>query len=189
MLRLALLGLVLVAFARPAQADFFGPSSEKSGPFMLDLKIGPAFGLHDAGGAGREAFAYSAASLALDLGIAVTPDRRGYLLTPLQTLVGAWYTALLFPIGFEYDFKWTPGSTFLVARFSAGYALVHTYYLRKELSFAFLLPELGIRHVVKKRWNLGFDFFSLPIGFGKDDNGVVVSAIFYRMVFYAGANF
>ncbi|HEX6835314.1 MAG TPA: hypothetical protein VF334_02020 [Polyangia bacterium] len=163
------------------------PSSEKSGPLMINLRAGPAIGLKDTGGAGRPAFSTAAAGV--ELGVAVTPDRRGYLIMPLQVQPGAWYAAVMFPLGFEYDFKLSAKGPFLTARLSGGYALVEKYYIPKQMNFGFVLPELGIKHVWRKRWNLGFDFFSLPIGFGRDDNNVSIVAIFYRLALYAGVNF
>jgi hypothetical protein len=56
-------------------------------------------------------------------------------------------------------------------------ALVETYIFPKLLNFGFVLPELGIKYVWRRHWNLGFDFFSLPIGFGRDDNNVSIVAI------------
>jgi hypothetical protein len=163
------------------------PSGEKSGPLMINARVGPAIGLKDTGGAGRPAF--STAAGGVELGVAVTPDRRGYFIVPLQVQPGVWYVAYMIPVGFEYDFKLAAKGPFLTARLSGGYALVETYIFPKLLNFGFVLPELGIKYVWRKHWNLGFDFFSLPIGFGRDDNNVSIVAVFYRLALYAGVNF
>jgi hypothetical protein len=181
-------GLAIVGVALACGcAGWRVPSSEKRGPFMVNVKAGPAIGLHDTGGVGRPA--YSTAAAGVDVGVAVTPDRRGYLVASPQVQPGAWYIAYMIPIGFEYDFKLSPKGPFLTARLSGGYALVEKYVFNQLLNFGFVLPELGIKYVVGKHWNLGFDFFSLPIGFGRDDNGVSITAVFYRLLLYAGVNF
>jgi hypothetical protein len=77
------------------------PSSEKRGQLLVDVKAGPAIGLHDSGGAGRPAF--STAAVGVDVGVAVTPDRRGYVVVSPQVQPGAWYIAYMLPVGFEYD--------------------------------------------------------------------------------------
>lgn len=180
------LAIVLVAIVSGC-AGWRTPSGEKNGPLTANVKAGPAIGLHDTGGAGRPAF--STAAGGVDVAIAVTPDRRGYLVASPQVQPGAWYTAYMIPIGFEYDFKLSAKGPYLTARLSGGYALVEKYFQNQLLNFGFVLPEIGIKHVIRKRWNLGFDFFSLPIGFGRDDNGVSIVAVFYRLTLYAGLNF
>ncbi|MCU1280753.1 MAG: hypothetical protein JWM53_4299 [bacterium] len=170
-----------------ACAAWRGPSTDKSGPMMFNVKAGPAIGLKDTGGTGRPAF--STAAVAVEMGFAVTPDRRGYIVVAPQVQPGVWYAAYMLPVGFQYDFKLSLRGPYLTARLSGGYALVEPYLQSRLLNFGFVLPELGIKHVIRKRWNLGFDFFSLPIGFGRDDNGVSIVALFYRLTLYAGLNF
>jgi hypothetical protein len=178
----------IVAIMLTACASWRVPSAEKSGPLMVNARVGPAIGLHDTGGAGRPAF--STAAGGVELGVALTPDRRGYLIVPLQVQPGLWYAAYMFPVGFEYDFKLSAKGPLLTARLSGGYALVHKYlYPTQLLDFGFVLPELGVKYVWHKRWNFGFDFFSLPIGFGRDDNNVSIVGVFYRLALYAGVNF
>jgi hypothetical protein len=57
------------------------------------------------------------------------------------------------------------------------------------LHFGWMVPELGIKYVWRKRWNFGFDFFSLPIGLGYDDQNLQTTAIYYRLLLHTGANF
>ncbi|HEY2749094.1 MAG TPA: hypothetical protein VGL86_30955, partial [Polyangia bacterium] len=75
----AAIALAALLLARAAVADDWrAPSAEKLGPLMIDVQAGAAIGLHDTGGAGRPALLYSTGVVVVELGIAVTRDRRGY---------------------------------------------------------------------------------------------------------------
>jgi hypothetical protein len=78
---------------------------------------------------------------------------------------------------------------YLTARFSAGYALVLACCGAGKLDFGFVVPELGLKWVIRKRGNVGVDLLSLPIAFGTDDSHVQIVPISYRALFYGGVNF
>ncbi len=151
---------------------------------MLTLRTGVALGLRDTIGVGRKS--EHAGAIEIGLGVAVTRFRHFYLLLPLQVIIGPYYTAVMFPAGIENDFKLT-AHWYFCQRLSIGYALVLGYF-GGPYHFGFLLPELGFKYAQKK-WHLVFDLFSLPIGFGLDDNEHQTVAIYYRLMLGVGAHF
>ncbi len=180
----------LVAFTLASSANMRTASADawwsrktdaKAGPFMANLKLGPAIGVKDA----NTQFA-----LELDGGLAVTPDNAGYIVFALQFHFGAGSTGVIVPAGFQYDFALPVPGLFIYPRLLIGYAAFFTNVtiLAVEYSntsnFFALIPEFGVKYVLQKRWNFGFEPFSLPIFI--NGNG---TAIFYRLMFYAGANF
>jgi hypothetical protein len=161
------------------------PSAEKAGPVMLNARGGVSVGLKDTGGAGRPA--YDGASIELELGFAVSSDRQTYLLLDYQPLITSYYAAFMGGVGVEHDFRISERG-YVSLRLTAGYAPVTPIFSNKVLHFGWLLPELGLKWVLGRRVNLGFDFFSLPMGWGNDDNGVGITAIFYRIMLFVGVN-
>jgi hypothetical protein len=96
----------------------------------------------------------------------------------------------MIPLGFEYDFKLPLEGLYLAARISAGYGLVGTYntFTTHTLHFGFITPELALKYVVHRRWNLGIEPFGLPIALGRDDDAKLVLPISYRLLLSFGAN-
>jgi hypothetical protein len=70
-LRLTFAAVVVAFSTAPARADWLGPSEEKSGPFMVNVRGGAAIGLKDT--LGVRPFLTHGGSVGLDLGVAVTP--------------------------------------------------------------------------------------------------------------------
>jgi hypothetical protein len=52
----------------------------------------------------------------------------------------------------------------------------------------FIAPELVIKLVIARRWNVGLEPFSLPI-FIASNNGQTTTSIDYRILFFGGVNF
>src|SRR5215470_5223215 len=121
-LRLTGAALVVALGTVPARADWLGPSEEKSGPFMVNVRGGAAIGVKDT--LGVRSFLTHAGSVGFDLGVAVTPARRGYVLVPVEAIISPWYIALMFGVGFEYDVKLPVRGLYLSNRLTGGYAPV-----------------------------------------------------------------
>lgn len=161
--------------------DWLKGNDAKSGRFMANLKIGPAIGVKDA----NTQFA-----LMLDGGYAVTPDGNGYVVLALQFHFAGGTTGVIVPAGFQYDFALPVPGLFIYPRLLLGYAgfFANATILGRDFSRTFnffaIIPEFGVKYVLQKRWNFGFEPFSLPIFVNGDG-----SAIYYRLFFYAGANF
>src|SRR2546423_4127635 len=184
----------------------------KKGPFMLNLKFGGAFGLRDVvtgqgsipSVRGDDFFA-----LVLDFGFAVTPDHNAYIVVPLQFHVhdtGAacpingqfctyatnqpWQVVML-PVGFQYDIpiKAVPG-LYITPRLVAGYA-AYIPDVGNTIHAGFVAPEIGVKLVIKRQLNVGFEPLSLPIFFapGSPSTGHTFVTVDWRILWYAGMNF
>ncbi len=145
----------------------------KSGRGMANIKLGASFNL--LGMATQFA-------LVLDIGYAVTKNRNGYLLLPLQFQVGNGLTSFMVPLGFQYDFPLLRGF-YLYPRLSVGYAALIGFDPSGVLHSGLVLPELGIKYVPGRRVNFGFEPFSLPIFLRPDG-----ARLSYRLMFYGGIN-
>ncbi len=184
----------------------------KKGIFMFNLKFGAAIGLRDVvTGAGPDVPSVRSAdffALVLDFGVAVTPDRNGYLVLPLQfhvhdtgcttvfgqTCVGTvndpWQVVMI-PLGFQYDIpiKAVPG-LYITPRLVIGYA-AYVPDAGNTINAGFIAPEVGAKLVIKGRLNVGFEPFSLPIFFapGTPSSGRTFVTVDWRLLWYAGVNF
>lgn len=157
------------------------PPPEKAGPFMFNVKIGPAFCLFPSGCAHQGA-------IVLDLGAAVTRNRNGYLLLPVQFQFLPGASAIIVPVGFQYDVRLPFRGGYFYPRIMAGYAALLTDNSpgtpQTVVHSGVLIPELGVKYILNGRWNFGGEFFSLPFFFNA--NGPV---LFYRVQLSAGVNF
>ena len=174
------------AQARRVVLVYRGNPVEKNGPFMMNFRGGPAFGV-----ANNDNLRFLGAA-GIDLGFAVSPDYAAYIvLTPNVQFRDNFFNVQI-PIGFQYDIRIAPG-LYLYPRASIGYsALVYTasfdygpfrYYNSSTVHGGILIPEFGIKYVVNGALNLGFEPFSLPVFF--NGNGY---NIWYRFMFYIGFN-
>lgn len=166
------------AMQRPAAAAQSPLTAEKVGPFMANFKIGPAFGAHNTGHQG---------AIVLDVGWSVLSNKNGYLLLPLQFQFAQGGGAVVVPVGFQYDIPIhaVPG-LYLYPRLSLGYAafIASAEGETQTSHFGALIPEFGAKYVLKGRWNLGGEIFSLPVYF--NSGGAAVS---YRILLSGGMNF
>jgi hypothetical protein len=174
LIRLAALCLGLQCFlAATAHAQSFASDPGKTGPVMLNLKVGPAFGLN----AATVQFA-----LQLDAGFAVDAARRAYILVPIQFQITGGYSAIMIPVGFQYDFPLPVKGLYIYPRAFIGYSPLVAAGL-PTVHAGVIGAEVGIKYVLNRRWNFGFEPFSLPIIFNRD-----AAIVFYRFMFYAGVN-
>ncbi len=159
---------------------------EKNGPFMMNFRGGPSFGV-----ANNDNVRFTGA-LGLDFGFAVSPDYAAYIiLTPNLQFRDSFYNIQI-PIGFQYDIRIARG-LYLYPRASIGYsAQIFTssfdygpfrYYRSDTVHGGILIPEFGLKYVVNGALNLGFEPFSLPVFFNGDGYN-----IWYRFMFYIGFN-
>jgi hypothetical protein len=190
-IRLLVLGL-LVTVSHVASAAPAWMQPGKSGPFMLNLQIGPAIGAKDAINMG---------AIVLDFGFAVDADKRAYVLLPLQFQfanvsnsifgIGVDYTVgyVMVPAGFQYDIPipMVPG-LYVSPRIVGGYvAMTASCNGCNTQNAGFVAPEATVKLVMSKRWNLGLVPFSLPI-FITTNNGNTSTSIDYRILFFGGVN-
>jgi hypothetical protein len=213
-MRKIFLGLILLS-SICGRASAFPPwmQSEKAGRFMFNFKFGAAVGLRDvttdAPGVpsyrGDDYFA-----MVLDFGVALDDGKNAYLIFPIQFQVhdtGAsvcpfpgqpcvysghepWQTIML-PVGFQYDIaiKAVPG-LYITPRAIIGYA-AYVPDVGNTVHAGFVAPELGVKLVIKKRLNVGFEPFSLPIFFAPKFplSGNTFVTVQWRLLWYAGVNF
>ena len=186
---LCALGLLLCT-AGQARADgpFWQPQGTKAGPWMFNLKLGGAIGAYYNGpylGRGIDYFV-----LQTEAGYAITRDRNGYLILPLNFELTPGVATIMVPFGFQYDIPLPLPGLYLTPRISLGFAATvwdryyyyYGYYGASTLS-GVLMPEFGAKYVLKGRFNFGADLFSLPVFFNAD--GAVVQ---YRVLVYGGIN-
>ena len=189
----AFLVAALLVVAAPASAAPGWMQPGKAGPFMLNFHIGPAIGARNAINMG---------AIVLDLGFAVDHDRNAYLLFPLQFQfadvnynvfgVGGDYTVgyIMVPLGFQYDFAipQVPG-LYISPRLTGGYVAATASCNNCDTTHGgFIAPELTLKMIINKRFNVGLVPFSLPIFLGGNGNGGVSVSIDYRILFFAGIN-
>lgn len=150
------------------------PEPERPGPFRVGVKLGPSFGLRDLP---------TQLALQVELAVAVTPDRLGSVVLPVQLLVVGEPSALLVPLGFQYDFPLPLPGLYLSPRLGLGYAaLLDGNGTISHLGVA--VAELGLRYAPLRRLSFGLDPLSVPVLF--DAGRALVS---YRVLGYAGVTF
>ncbi|MCU1280992.1 MAG: hypothetical protein JWM53_4538 [bacterium] len=192
-MRIAVVALALFGLSHTAAAAPSWMQPDKSGPFMFNLQIGPAIGARNATNMG---------AIVLDFGFALDSGKHAYLLFPLQFQfanvgvsvfgVSNDYTVgyVMVPVGFQYDIAVpaVPGLYFS-PRIVGGYVAVTASCANCATSNAgFIAPELAIKLVIAKRWNVGLYPFSLPI-FISSKNNTTSTSIDYRILFFGGLNF
>jgi hypothetical protein len=190
----------------------------KAGPIMLNLKLGaniPVFLADTSRGgntlSGSRLLDAIPAGFAMqaEFGFAVDRARNAYLLFPFEFHVGGnsaggfttTHVQVVLPFGFQYDIPILPG-LYLYPRASMGYA---AYIIAASGGGAtstqtyhggMFTPEFGAKYVLKRRFNFGFEPFSLPIHFykpaatvgGRTVEGDIQVLLDYRLHFYAGVN-
>lgn len=186
----------------PAQA------ADKAGRFMANLKIGPAVLAYPTFSSG---VTLVQAALIAEFGFAVTPNRNGYLLFPLGFQLSPGSSLITIPVGFQYDVPLPVRGLYLTPRGIVGYtAAISSGTFCSGSSglsctsttfvshLGVVIPEIGVKYIIKGRFHVGFDPFSLPIYFGGSDgcnaSGTVctksaAAVVFYRLLFYGGINF
>ncbi len=158
-----------------------GPAPDKAGPFMFNIKIGPAFCLYPSGCAHQ-------GSIVLDLGAALTRNRNGYLVLPVQFQFLPGASAIIVPVGFQYDVRLPLRGLYIYPRIVVGYAALLTDGQpgtpQTVVHSGALIPEFGVKYILNGRWNFGGEIFSLPLLFNA--NG---AQLFYRVHLSVGVTF
>jgi hypothetical protein len=200
----ALAFVLLAALPRAASAFPSWMQEGKAGRFMFNLKLGPAATL--------KAFSYGSpvgtvevdhraqGAIVFDFGISLDQAHNAYILLGLQFQAnadsdyGSW---IMLPVGFEYDIPIhaVPG-LYICPRFSLGYAafVYNSSGTNDNVNAGFILPEVEGKFIFNRRWNVGFQPFSLPVFFGSQCfNGghgcVTVTWVSWRVLFSGGVNF
>jgi hypothetical protein len=181
----AVLGVTRAAGGQPATGETdagarVAPpvlSGERQEPgrrnFMLNVKIGPSIGLKDLP---------TQLALQVELGVAITPDGLGSIILPLQLHIVHEPSAVMIPLGFQYDIPLPVKSLYLYPRASLGYAaLFNDAGAISHMGVA--VPEVGLKYT-PGRFNFGLEPVSLPLLF--DGTRVLVT---YRVLAYAGVTF
>jgi hypothetical protein len=192
-MRIAVVALLLLGLSHTVAAAPSWMQADKSGPFMFNLQIGPAIGARNAINMG---------AIVLDFGFALDSGKHAYLLFPLQFQfanvgvnifgVSSDYTVgyIMVPVGFQYDIAipQVPG-LYISPRIVGGYVAATASCNNCDTTNAgFIAPELAVKLVIAKRWNVGLYPFSLPIFIARNNNQTSTS-IDYRILFFAGVNF
>lgn len=159
-----------------------GPPPDKAGPFMFNVKIGPAFCLYPSNTCAHQG------SIVLDLGAALTRNRNGYLVLPVQFQFLPGASAIIVPVGFQYDVRLPLRGLYIYPRIVAGYAALLTDGQpgtpQTVLHSGVLIPEFGLKYILNGRWNFGGEVFSLPLFFNTSG-----AQLFYRVHLSAGVTF
>jgi len=97
---------------------------------------------------------------------------------------------VMVPIGFQYDIAIpTAPGLYISPRITGGYVAATASCNGCETTNAgFIAPELTVKLVIARRWNVGLVPFSLPI-FIAARNGNTSTSIDYRILFFGGVNF
>lgn len=163
--------------------------TEKVGRFMFNLKIGPSLCAYFAapGMISGSCNGSHMGALVLDFGWSVLPNKNAYVLFPLQFQFRPDFSHIIVPVGFQYDIALPVKGLYVYPRAFIGYVAA----LSKTLSgqsitshLGVFTPEFGVKYIFGGRWNVGAELFSLPMYFNTDG-----AQIFYRILFYGGANF
>lgn len=165
-----------IALAVPAFVAVLAAGSEaaeaagrKDGPFMANLKIGPAIKLDDVP---------TQFSMEVEVAYAVDRGNNAYIAFAPQFQFSDPLTTINLPLAFQYDIELPVKGLYLYPRIAAG---VGIFTGRGDTQASFTLqPEFGIKYQVVDNFHIGFEPFSLPM---------YMTDFFdlqYRLYFYGG---
>ncbi len=160
-----------LAFAPSA----FALGEEKAGPFMGNLKIGPAIRLDDI-----------PTQFALEAEIAGALDRGNdaYLGFNPQFQFADGITTINLTATFQYDIELPVRALYLYPKINAGLAIHAPGAGEAALAFA-LQPEFGIKYQLVEHAHIGAEPISIPLYLGNNRYFGGVDAQ-YRLFFYGG---
>ena len=167
-------GALLAASPARAESDLL-KKTDKVGPMMANLRIGPAFAVtsYASGGAGF--------TLAPEFGYAVALENNLYVVASPQFTLGYGGAIITIPAGVQYDFPIAPvPNLYVTGRFLMGYA---NFAGGGGASAFAIIPEVGAKFMFKGRFNVGFEPFSMPVYIS---SGTLAT---YRLNLYGGINF
>ncbi len=160
--------------AVPSEALAVG--EEKAGPFMGNLKIGPAIRLDD--------FPTQFA-MELEIAGALDRDNNAYLGFNPQFQFADHYHIINLTATFQYDIELPVKALYLYPKINAGLAIYGITY-RGDPGLAFTLqPEFGIKYQLVKNAHIGAEPISIPLYIGGNRFGGGFDAQ-YRLFFYGG---
>lgn len=166
-------GALLAASPARAESDLL-KKTDKVGPMMANLRIGPAFAVTSyAGGAG-------AFTLAPEFGYAVALENNLSVVFAPQFTIGYGGAIVTIPAGVQYDFPIAPvPNLYVTGRFLMGYANI----TGSGASAFAIIPEVGAKFIFKGRFNVGLEPFSMPVYMAS------ATLATYRINLYGGINF
>lgn len=166
-------GALLAASPASAESDLL-KKTDKVGPMMANLRIGPAFAVNTYGGGG------AGFTLAPEFGYAVALENNLSIVAAPQFTIGYGGAIITIPAGVQYDFPIAPvPNLYVTGRFLMGYSNVtgggwHAFTI---------IPEVGAKFIFKGRFNVGLEPFSMPVYLG------TATLATYRINLYGGINF
>ena len=161
-----------LAYVHDAEAA----GGRKAGPFMANLKVGPAIGLDDLP---------TQFSLEIEAGIALDHAHNLYLSFPPQFQFSDGLTTIILPLSIQYDIELPVKGLYLYPKLNVGGAIfTGNGYLGRNVQGAFALqPEFGVKYLITDNVHIGFEPVSLPLYLGNKHDGFDIQ---YRLYFYAG---
>src|SRR5581483_2553383 len=165
--------------------------SGKSGRWMFNLKFGPAITAKSFFNCGFAECKPTMGAIVLEMGVAVDSKFTAYIIVPVpQFQVHDLISYVMLPIGFQYDIEVVPRKVpglYITPRIELGYAALVPNG-GDTVNAGFVEIAAGGKFIFSKRWNVGFEPFSLAIFFGTQNN-VNFSSVSYRLLWYGGVNF
>ncbi len=162
----------------------------KSGPVMINLKIGPAIEVYHS---------HTQFAMTLEGMYAVLVTKFGdlYVGLPLTFQFAGAGTFIEIPAAAQFDVRLPVKNLYIVTQLHIGYAVFipsdndtclfgfcTTIKGGDAVHYGVITPQLGLKYAIKGRGNVGIDIFQLPIYFNSDG-----AALQYRIMFYGGVNF
>lgn len=167
-------GALLVTSAARADGSDLLKKTDKVGPMMANLRIGPAFAVTSYGTGG------SAFTVAPEFGYAVALENNLYVVVAPQFTLGYGGAIITIPAGVEYDFPIAPvPNLYVTGRFLAGYSNVTS----GGVNAFTIIPEVGAKFIFGGRFNVGLEPFSMPVHFFSSTLAT------YRINLHGGINF
>lgn len=164
-----------LAYAENAEAA----GGRKPGPFMANLKIGPAINLDTPPGAHQFA-------LELEFGVALDHAHNLYLSFPPQFQFGSDVITINLPISIQYDVELPVRGLYLYPKFNLGGAIFTGSGVPSAQGALTIQPEFGLKYLIVDNFHIGFEPISLPMYLGNTHDAFGIQ---YRLFFYGGANF
>lgn len=160
-----------LAIAAPA----FAVGEEKAGPFMGNIKIGPAIRLDEI-----------PTQFALEAEIAGALDRGNdaYLGFNPQFQFADSFITINLTVTFQYDIELPVKALYLYPKINAGLAINAVESRDPALGFA-LQPEFGIKYQIVEHAHIGAEPISIPLYLGNNRYIGAIDAQ-YRLFFYGG---
>jgi hypothetical protein len=175
LLRLAVATLAAAGTLQALESTALAVGEEKAGPFMGNLKIGPAIRLDDI-----------PTQFAMEVEIAGALDRGNdaYLGFNPQFQFSDGLTTINLTATFQYDIELPVKALYLYPKINAGLAIQAPNRGDAALGFA-LQPEFGIKYQLVEHAHIGAEPISIPLYLGNNRYIGAVDAQ-YRLFFYGG---